>query len=340
MSIEQIRPHSLGFVPDIYFDQTAFSNITEMISDREFHALLRLCGINTVGMSDYDHFKSFCKIAPMLRGHSIPNKIASFLKQCFDIETPCTPQTCDSIWKTVSNKLFESPTNGWDCLKKLNQNFCAQLLIKPEQLIKIDEIPPEIDPVLCGNLFINTATRDWKSWEAEMEQATNALWAKGGRCLYFKITDQLAYEIPSVYHVEQALHIHSTEQTALLLTQALRQLCLVCRQKEMTLYLDIESIAKKQVILLLERLYKSVGLPHTVFFTRDLTTLEAMISLSASLPIGLLSGSFVTGNYPSANELKAAYESTVARYPAGLLNVFYGFDLRYSNYEKDRFLAL
>lgn len=337
MPIKQARGRSLGRMPDRYFDGIAFTNITEIISDSEFNTILCLCGINPVGLSDYDRFKAFCRVIPLLSRHPIVAKVSSLLKLCFGIEIPCTIQTCDDIWQTVSSKLFKMPMNGVDCLKVLNYSHNAQLLIDCDQLTKIDICPNGVELVLYGNSLIETSMQDWGSWKAEIERTTDHL---GSRYVYFKLTNEMAYDPPSLYHVEQALRENSTERTGLLLAQALRELCLICRQKEMTLYLDIESTDKKRVVLLLERIYKSVGLPHIVFFTRDLSTLDAMISLSATLPIGLLTCGFLTGNYPSANELKTAYEATVARYPAGLLNIFYGFDLRYSNYEKDRFLAL
>lgn len=340
MLIKEGQMYSFGYAPDQYFDGKSFTNITEMISDSEFNDILRLCGINPYGLSDYERFKAFCGIVPMLSGHPIVAKISSLLNLCFGIGVQCTNHGCDEIWETVASKLFNAPMNGLDCLKMLNRSFNSQLLLDCDQLTNMDGLPKGIEPILYGNSFANTTATDWALWEEEMVRMIDQLFEKGGCCVYFRLANETAYEIPSLYHVEQALKGNSSERNGLLLAQILRQLCLICRQKEMTLYLDIESIGSKRVVQLLEHICKIIGLPHTVIFTRDLPTLDAMISLIPTLPIGLVTVGFLTGNYPSTIELKTAYEATVARYPAGLLNVFCSYDLRYSNYEKKRFFAL
>ena len=108
----------------------------------------------------------------------------------------------------------------------------------------------------------------------------------------------------------------------------------------MTLYLEIDARDAEKIAVLLENIYKSVGLPCTVFFSRDMFTFEVMISLSERLPIGLMRAGFMTSHYPSTHEMEMAYEAAVARYPAGMLQVLYGDDLRYSAYEKNRFEKL
>lgn len=344
MHVKCARSIWLGRVPNAFFDHLNLSNVSELIFDSDLYALLRLCGAGELEIgehaSDYDRFKAFCNAAPMLLGHPIIPKIATLLKSCFGIDLPCSPDTCDEIWRIVSDKLTLAPMTGWDCVKAVNQMEMPRVLLGRDQLVKMDMIPTEIEPVLCGNTLIHTAATNWGAWETEMSQAIERCIEKGSHSIYFKISDALSYDIPSLYHVEQALRGDHNENIDLLLTQALRQLCLICCQKGLTLYLEIESKDASRVVLLLERIYKSVGLPNTVFFSREISTVEAMIALSGQIESGFLRLGFMTAYYPSDRELEAAYDAIIARYPAGMLHVFYGDDLRYSAYETNRFKRL
>lgn len=343
MYIESAQSICLGRVPSVFFDRLTFSNISELVFDHDLCALLRLCGVDEhlirEGASDYDRFNAYCKAVPDLCGHPIVIRIASLLKSCFDIALPCSTQNCNVIWRTVADKLIATPLSGWDIINLINPDSINRVLVDRDRFVKMNAFPNGIEPVLYGQTLAQTNASNWAQWETEMNDLIEQCILKGGQGVYFTLSDALLSDIPSLYHVEQSLGTTKKrfENIAILLTQALRYLCLKCRQKGLILYTEIKTDDPKRVILLLEHIYNSVGLPKILFFSRELKSIDAMIEFSARLPIGLLRGGFMTSNYPSARELSYAYEATVSRYPSGALTVLYGDDLRYTTSEKTRF---
>lgn len=343
MHIESAQSICLGRVPSVFFDRPTFSNVSELIFDKDLYSLLRLCGVDEQligeGASDYDRFNAYCNAVPVLYGHPIVIKIVSLLKSCFDIDLPCSAQNCNEIWRIVADKLIDTPMIGWDLINLINPTSINCVLIDRDQFVKIDAFPKGIEPVLCGQTLVQTNASDWSEWEKEMSDVIEQCILKGSHAVYFKLSDELLSDIPSLYHVEQSLCTPKKrlENIGVLLTQALRYLCLKCRQKGLFLYTEIQTDDLKRVVLLLERIYNSVGLPSMLFFSRELKTMDAMIEFSARLPMGLLRGGFMTSYYPSERELSYAFEATIARYPSGALTVLYGDDLRYTAFEKARF---
>lgn len=110
---------------DIYQD-IRYENITRLWlgGDHYKWRQLRTCGIGeeyiTGAASDYEKFRSWCSIMPMLIGNPLYHWSHMELKYYFGYEGIINPESCDEIWQRVNGMLANPDFSVRNLIKKSN----------------------------------------------------------------------------------------------------------------------------------------------------------------------------------------------------------------------------
>lgn len=340
MRQNQLQPIYLCNLPCALNDHLFLTNISELIYDDALDRLLRLCGREVyhdpLRASDYDRFYCYCCATSLLQKNSITDRIQTLLKTCFDIDENCSEESCDQIWNAVNAHLTAHPMNVFDCIRKSTPDTLIQLKISYKDMMSLERFPKSFIPILDANTMLSCDFQSFQQLEIMIDRAFDQLLHFGGSAIFISISHQFLEDIPSLYHFEQAV-CSDKKKEGIILTQLLRQLSLKCQMRSFNLYLHILPSAAPFAAALIERIYKAVGLPKTIWFTKTVECNESMIALQANLPIETLRCAFEPSLYPSYEELCLAFFSLLSRYPYGKIQLIYGGDARFLQYEQDRF---
>ena len=103
-----------------------FSNITELwlYADHYKWRAMRSCGVDekyiTGDGSDYEKFREFCRIVPLLIGNPIYHWSHLELKRYFGIELIINAENCDKIWCMTAEKLERDSFGAQDYIRSSN----------------------------------------------------------------------------------------------------------------------------------------------------------------------------------------------------------------------------
>lgn len=103
-----------------------FSNITELwlYADHYKWRAMRSCGVDekyiTGDGSDYEKFREFCRIMPLLIGNPIYHWSHLELKRYFGIELIINAENCDKIWCMTAEKLERDSFGAQDYIRSSN----------------------------------------------------------------------------------------------------------------------------------------------------------------------------------------------------------------------------
>ena len=319
----------------LYRDAT-FTNAGELLRFPECYRLLRLCGIPTRECSDeasdYELFRSFARALPILTGHPLKEDLCAFWKDLFKGIPLPSPDSCDEIWQKTAAYLLANPITAETLLK----NAPCACLVGVEAL---EQTPAGIRPIVDAKDLLKTRVRSLADWQGETASAVEKMRSKGGDVVRICLPDDYRFEIPDLYHAEQALlqDRRTQQQEWVLLSQLVRGICsLGC--SSVRLLLEIECDAR-QAADLLEYVERTVGLP-TLFWASSPQNADAMLTLQAREHAREMAWCWRLRELPSKGELLGELEAVSARYPLGRLQILTDTNLLLSRYAQGRVALL
>ncbi len=117
-------------IPSEVAENKGFSNITELLlySDRSKWSVMRSCGVDekyiTGSASDFEKFREFCRVMPLLIGNPIYHLSHLELQRYFDCNLTINSKNCEKIWYITSEKI---ENYGW-CAKDYLLNSNVKLI--------------------------------------------------------------------------------------------------------------------------------------------------------------------------------------------------------------------
>ena len=290
------------------------SNITELIWNDEWAALLRICGEKEAAVgasaSDYERFLAICRSAHLLRGNPMLHRLSSFLTELLKHPISLSQEVAEEIWReTAAYFLFA------DDVRDLWETFEASPMEAPR-----DDACPRLaaSDFWNGDCLLNTAASSWETWSEEICQRCDQAFEDAFQGVMLTLTKGFVFSSPHPYSVERALQREERDQReqGLLLSQLFRVLAVSCLEREKTIVCRVEC-DPTEAIKLFSYAEGQVGLPRLIW------CLEAFHA-----PAGLIAFS---GRYHK-NSVEAAQpknETTAARlqdfsgnYPFGNLWIF------------------
>ena len=297
--------------------QKIYQNITEMLWREDMTSLLRLCGAKEreIGdeASDYEKLSALAKSMPLLAGHPITARVAVLLESVFSISIPLNPDTVADIWQQTANQLLLSP------IPKSNfdvANITAENLTAPTDL---RETIRQSD-AFSALLFARTKAKSLDGWMREIESVMHDVVRSGCKTLFFGLPEAFADRKPSIYHVDMTLHkgVQEKGDLDLLYAQLMRILAQICQTQELTLMLRVET-APSEVINLLSRVEREVGLPRIIWSTPRTDTRAEMLNFSAKPHQNEFRAAVSRTDYPTAQAFSEALAEWATVYPIGRL---------------------
>ena len=101
-----------------------YSNITEvwLYGDHYKWRAMRNCGVDekyiTGEGSDYEKFRAYCGVMPLLAGNPLYHWSHMELRQYFDCDLILCPENCDAIWKLTAARLAEPDMGARDLIAR------------------------------------------------------------------------------------------------------------------------------------------------------------------------------------------------------------------------------
>ena len=297
--------------------QKNYQNLTEMLWSEETERLLRLCGAEErwidARASDYERLRALAEAMPLLAGHPITARVAALLAECFSITQPLTPDTLDEIWRTTADSLLLKPidTSDFDVT-----HITAEPMPIPTQL---QETIKQTD-AFSALLFARTKAKSLDGWMREIESVMHDVVRSGCKTLFFGLPEAFADRKPSIYHVDMTLHrgVQGKGDLDLLYAQLMRILAQICQEHDLTLMLRVET-APSEVINLLSRVEREVGLPRMIWSTPRTDTRAEMLNFSAKPHQNALRAAVSRTDYPTAQAFSDALAEWATLYPIGRL---------------------
>ena len=124
----------------------------------------------------------------------------------------------------------------------------------------------------------------------------------------------------TVDHVDMTLHngVRAKHDLDLLYAQLVRCLSQICQTHDLTLLLRLEA-APGEVLSLLSRVDREVGLPRLVWSTPRIDTRNEMLNFSAESHKNPIFAAISSGDYPSPAAFQSALADWATVYPVGRL---------------------
>ncbi len=161
------------------------TNITEFLGAEALEAVAILGGYRAGG-SDYERFRAFCRGAGRLPGSADAERVMRILRACFGCGLIPNAETCDAIWRSVADALFErgeAPMLPPE--DRRAPTGCPALPVLP---VSVTDCPP-----LCG-------ARTWAEWRERTERAL-----AGAEAVRVTLPAGFRAVAPSLWHAERIL---------------------------------------------------------------------------------------------------------------------------------------
>ncbi len=296
----------------------SLGTLTEMIGRESLVRLLRLCGAQACETadtaSDYEVFRAFCRSAEYLSGHPLLARARAILKQCFSIDEPISPETCDAIWKSTADALLQAPISIDLDAVELNTETCIPQLREENRISLASAFP--------ATLLARTRSGSFDAWMREIGSVLTDARARGCTRVFFGLPAPYTDRKPDIYHVDQVLHQARRQKPDLdlLYAQLMRTLAKHARELGMELILRVECGAE-DAIALLDRVERDVGLPPLVWSAADADTRDALIEWSSKQHDRAVTAALIERDYPTADALDESVSVWATVYPVGRLQL-------------------
>lgn len=211
-----------------------FSNITELwlYKDHYKWRAMRQSGVDekyiTGNASDYEKFREYCRIMPMLAGNPLFHWSHLELKRYFDCDLIICEENCDKIWELTGERLYENDMCARSLIKKsgvallcTTEDPCDSL--ENHKYIKDSEFDVQVLPTFRPDKILNIEKETFCAYICRLEQATgikitdleslcNSLKvsldkfeASGCKIAYLGINNYIVFEKPDPYHADMIL---------------------------------------------------------------------------------------------------------------------------------------
>ena len=166
-------------------------------------------------------------------------------------------------------------------------------------------------------------------WRRMLRDTADVYICAGCDRIVLRLEAPFSFVLPDVYHVDSILQKkkHTAEEREMLTAQLFRELCEICLERNIVLLTEL-NCDFYPVGQLLEYAERTVGLPQMYLTASTLQTADRLIARMGQWHRNSMQLALRLSDYPSAEELRAAYRSVAARYPAGRLGVITAADLR------------
>lgn len=296
---------------------TTYQNITEILWSDELCGLLRLCGTEEKMLgeaaSDYEKFRAIASAMPLLNGHPMQERVASLLASRFGIEVPLTLDNCETVWKLSAEALLtgEIPSAAVLSETKTAASDTKTLAIRRNVTLS---------SALSTLFLTRTAAKSFDTWMREIEGVLYDAAQNRYKRVFFGLPSAYTDRKPSIYQVDMTLHkgIKEKADYDLLYAQLMRCLSQFAQKYTRVLVLRIDC-APSEVISLLERVEKEVGLPPLIWTTLREDVREEMIKFSAKPHQNSVTAALLRRDYPTDATFSAAIADWATRYPVGRL---------------------
>ncbi len=238
------------------------SNFVELLDRDALCAVLTQCGIESVvGLSDYELFRAFCGVWHLLQGHYLQKKCAHLLKSVFSLSPALSDESCNMVWKTVSQQLFLSNETSEEILQA-SCNFGENTESGIEQAEDLPHIEAEM---LNCHALIRMRAPSWEAWQAQVEETLASNRSEHAAAIYYRLPQRYADCVPNPYLIGKIVpeHRRSEGERNLLHAQILRHLFAHCLREDVPLLLSapckVEALEG-----LLKRLTREIGTPRLI----------------------------------------------------------------------------
>lgn len=283
------------------------TNVTELWlrHNDEAYSLMRLCGVDDKYLgsqgSDYEVFRAFCGVMPLLVGHPFYTRTQLLLHTLFGIDTILNEHSCDEVWTSTSEALSSELFGAEAICRRLNACSLGALYdgrapLQPSVLptAALDAYMALDEKDVCHRLTelgasVGCDVRDLSSLYTALLRVLDRTAEQGGRVALHDIRAISAFESPNEYEADQALkavlggtRMTFDERTVLLYrTQLLRFLGQQYQKREMVCALKIDGASVNALPKLLHYLDAANALPRTVLLAEDGCDLGALAALCA-----------------------------------------------------------
>lgn len=258
--------------------ENEYSNIARafLLFDEKKLLAMRLCGVQekyiTGDASDYEKFREFCRIIPMLAGNPIYVLSHLELSRAFLCDLTICKENCDEIWNRA-NDLFEKGWSIYFALEKNNVRFVCEkrditnvFLEKATTVQSKENYPLDIFPAFCPDKLFdiekknfceyldllgklnNQKITDLSSLALALKHASDRFSELGCRTSLLSIDDSFVFSKPNPYRADIALKKALSGSGEISLEEAV--------------------IFKNEIIYLLCREYKRCGYVMQVHLTK------------------------------------------------------------------------
>ncbi len=285
------------------------TNPGELLWNDAWEALCLLCGLPQRQRSDYEAFCAIAEMLPLLSGHPMQKDFYAFWNTHFsDLPIP-TEENAAALWRILSDRFFEAPVSYHSFLPRTAWNALVPSLA-------VRELPENACPMLNGDLLSATLAVSASAWHEELEELVEGFANAGCRQVRLSLPRELVFVSPDPYHVTLALgqKKKTEEHRSCLTAQLLRELCAVCRARELTLLLSVSCPADVAVALL-QYAKERVGLPHIVLTSAERERICELPTVLLGMPASSCSIALPVSLAPSDGELEEMLAVLAARYP-------------------------
>ncbi|MBE6684522.1 MAG: glucuronate isomerase [Ruminococcaceae bacterium] len=288
-------------------DNKEITNITELwlYGDPKKWELMRVCGVNerfiTGNASDFEKFREFCRIMPMLIGN--PQYIACHfeLQRFFDCELTINSDNCETIWKETSYKLAKQGLGAFDYVKMSGARTifvtCAPTdSLSPYEIIRSRgtelSVLPLFSPDKCFDVnqkgiaaYFSEVGKvssvdicDYDSFCHAYEILMDRFGAVGCRTAYHKINADHSFIKPDMHHanliLKKALYGKYAEITndelSLWKTQLMRFFGAEYLKRNWVMQIECSPSRNSETEAILDYMSSSNVLPKTVLFSNNI----------------------------------------------------------------------
>lgn len=306
------------------------SNITDCLACDDLDRILHFAvGEAASRLSAYERFRLLARTMPDLFFHPFKDHTAHLLKQAFSIDDPLTIESCDRIWQESAAILSFRRKDLGSLLSELTSTDKIGIACSPKNFSDLTAYG--LSPVLNGGDLLVTDSKSWNDWENEITDIFLAFRDAGSQSVVFSVPKAYRFVRPDRYHTEEALLARSTDEKGknVLISQCLRQLCILCRERGSTLILHAEGDVQ-ETLALIRFFEKGIGLPDLLLTAANEKDLYLCADYASEAHGATVRCGIFLSDYPSEVELWNAISLVSARYPFGYLQFMSAVDPRFS----------
>lgn len=305
-----------------------FSNIAELwlYDDPDKWHAMRSCGVDekyiTGDGSDFEKFREYCRIMPLMIGNPIYHLSHLELRRYFDCDLIINEKNCEQIWQITAEKLAFDSLGAKDYIRKSNVKLLCTADDPSDDLIyhkniKDSGFETEVLPTFCPDKGLNIENKGIKAYVDALGKSSGVeicdldslckayrvsldrFDALGCRTACHTMDDYVCFRKPDPYHAnlifKKAIESDGSgvtpDESALWKAQMMRFFGLEYVKRGWVLQLRCDESFIADMAALLGYLQKSDALPRAVIYPGNPSDSSAVATLCHGLCRG--DGSYI-----------------------------------------------